>query len=52
MEKEKPDGNPQMIIASGNEGLGVFACIYEITPGKMKFAEPKPEKKKKSLFGW
>ena len=52
LEKEKPDGNPQMIIASGNEGFGVFACIYEITPGKMQFTETKPKKEKKGLFGW
>lgn len=52
MEEEKPDGNPQMIAATGNEGLGIFACIYEITPGQMQFAEAKPKKEKKRLFGW
>ena len=52
MEVEKPDGNPQMVISTGNEGLGLYGCLYELTPGKMNFAGQAPKKEKKKLFNW
>ena len=53
MEVEKPDGNPDLIMSTGNEGLGIYACLYELKPGTMNFAgSSAPKKEKKKLFNW
>ena len=53
LEKENPDGSPEMIMSTGNEGLGIYGCLYELKPGKMKFkVTENPKKEKKKLFKW
>ena len=53
LEKEKPDGNPVMIMSTGVEGMGLYGCLYELKPGKMSFANARnPKKEKKKLFNW
>ncbi|MBR3276476.1 MAG: hypothetical protein IKG08_07750 [Eubacterium sp.] len=53
VEKENPDGSPEMIMSTGNEGLGIYGCLYELKPGKMKFkVTENPKKEKKKLFKW
>ena len=44
-----------MICSTGNDGLGVYGCLYELTPGKMEFVKRSGSsevKEKKSLFNW